>query len=522
MGILTKIGAVLLKVKGAVLATTATKIATVTVAAAVVVGGTVGAVQAEVFASPEKKVEKALESLTENEESVLSALFGIREFFGDIVKKGADASVEVKLEDVPLDELGLSGISIPNIGIGFSCRYDAKKEQAEMTAGAKVADTTLLSANLYADKEKLMVSVPQLFAGHIGANYADAEFAEQFKNSELAAMLGEEITAMAERFVAELDKEISKEEIGDAVELLAALKKSKDELFESMEAEKDGEAIVQVQGEEVTCKVYKATFGPEEVKAFLQVLIDEAMAMYEETLTNETENQDAAVLEEIAAYKEELLAQAEELKSVIQEEIAETKLYIYLNGKRLVMADVEVCLKEQALNLNALFGMEGNRYDNMKLTLSVIMEDGVPETLFELVHETKNEETLSSCWRVLVEEEEVFKTEFSYEKEFGDFTFAILIPEEYFAFSVEGVLTVPVKGKEFVFELNDISVTEFDEKISLGFKTKLHCKVFEGEITAPEEMKWNVATMGATEWTDISSEISKNIYSLIMKLMFSN
>ena len=363
----------------------------------------------------------------------------------------------------------------------------------------------------FADKEKLRASVPQLFAGHIGANYADSKFAEQFKNSELAAMLGEEVTALVEGFVAELDKEISKENIGEAVEFLAALKKSKDELFESMEAEKDGEATVQVQGEEVTCKVYKATFGPEEVKAFLQVLIDEAMAMYEEALTNGTENQDAAVLEEIAAYKEELLAQVEELKSVIQEEIADTTLHVYLNGKRLVMVDVEVELKECAWNLNVLFGMEGNRYDNMDMTLFVIREDGVPETLFELIHETKNEATLSSCWMVLVEEEEVFKTEFSYEKEFGDFTFAILLPEEYLAFSVEGVLTVPVKGKEFVFELNDISVTEFDEKMSLGFKTKWHCKVFEGEITAPEELKWNVATMGATEWNDISSEISKNI-----------
>lgn len=523
MGFFANIGAVLLKIKGAVMATTATKVATVAVATVIVIGGTAAAVQTEVFASPEKKVEHALESLTENEEGAFGALLGIRDFFGKVARKGMDAGLEVKLQDVPMDALGLSGISIPNIGMEFAYRFDAKKEQSEMVAGAKVANTTLLSATVYTDKEKLMASVPQLFEGYIGANYADSEFLEQLKNSELATMLGEEFTAALETFSESMQNpENQKETLEQIADYLVTLKKSKKELFAAMEAEADGEAKVLVNGETVACKVYKATFGPAEVEAFVNVLIDETVALFDSYMQENSESTGAEAVEERNAQMDAMLQELEAFQEELKGEITETALEIYLKGKRLVMADLTVKLKENSVNLNVLFGTEGNRYDNMHLSVDVT-EDGATACIFELVHETKDtEELFSSEWNVLVEEEEVFGCVFQYEKTEGDFSIRVLLPMEEFELALEGVLTIPDKGKELAFELNDIRFTEYGETVSLGLQTEVCLKVFDGEITEPEEMKWNVATMGATEWNDITSEVTSNVYSLVMKLLFGN
>lgn len=523
MGFFSGVGAVLLKIKGAVMATTTTKVATVAVAATVVVAGTVGAVQTEVFASPEKKVENALESLTENEESAWSALLGLRELFEAISKEGAEVGFDVKLEDVPLDELGLSGISLPNIGVGVTYRFDVKKEQTELAVGAKVAETTLLSANIYADKEKAMLSVPQLFTGYIGANYAESGFMEQLKNSELATMLGEEFTAVLEAFPESMEKsEHSEENVKMAVEYLAALKKSKDELFASMEASKDGEAAVLVNGEEVLCKVYKATFGPAEVEAYIHALIDETLAVYNEYMEENAESMGAAVTEELNMQMDQILLRVETFQEDLKGQITETTLHIYMKGKRLVMADVNFVLKEGTLNLNVLFGTEGNRYDNMHLTIDAIVA-GETENLLELIHVTEDTQgTFSSEWTLIAQEDEVFGMAFSYEKTEGDFLFSVLLPTEEFMFNLNGVLTIPNKGRELAFELNKISFSEYGEEVSLGVKTEVYLKVFEGEISEPEEMKWDVVTMGTTEWNDITSEVTSNIYRLMMKLLFSN
>ena len=520
MGWFANVGTVLLKIKGAVMATTATKVATAVVAATIVVGGTVGAVQTEVFASPEKKVENALESLVENEEGAFGALLGFRELFKAMLKEGTEAGFDLTLKDVPMDDLGLSGFSLPNMGLGVTYRFDAKKEQTGLLAGVKVADTTLLSASVYADKEKVMASVPQLLDGYIGAYYADSAFGQKLKESELAGMLGEEYTAMLESLTESMNAPKNpKETLKTVVAYLAAVKESKDDLFASMEAERNGEATVLVNGEEVQCKVYKATFGPEEVEAFLTVLIDETVLLYDSYVK---ENMDPALVEELEARKssEEVLEEIKAFKEELKGQIAETTLEIYMNGKRLIMADADFVLKEGTLNLNVMFGAEGNRYDNMHLTLYTIVE-GATETLFELIHKTEDTEvSLFSEWRIISEDREVFRLGFSYLKQAGDFTFSVMLPAEHTEFEVKGVLTVPVKGKELAFELSDISFTEYDEKVSLGFQTEFYLKVLDGEIAEPEEMKWDVVSMTAVEWEKVISEVKSNLYSMAMKLLF--
>lgn len=522
MGLFAKIGAALLKIKGAVMATTATKVATVAIAAVAVVGGTVVVTQADVFASPESKVENALQSLSEKETGAFEELFGWEAFFEDISEKGLDAEFNITFEDIPVDELG---ISIPNIGVGLNCRFDAKASRTEVVAGAKVADTTLLSANIYVDEDKAVASVPELFSGAIGANYADSDFVEQLKNSELVAMLGEEFAAVLEA-VPDTFGEVkdSAETAALVKDYLDALDESKDELLSKMEAEKTGEATVLVNGEEVKCKEYKATFGPEDVEAFLTVLIDETVAFYDAYMEENAENMDPALLEELEARKssEEMLAELEALKEELKGKIGETVLLVYLNGKRLVMADLTFVLDGAKVNLNVLFGMEGNRYDNMHLTLDMTKYEETMQ-LFALTHSTENtDDAFSSEWLVSVEGEETVKLVFNYEKLAGDFLFAVILPDEEVEAAVEGVLTIPKKGKEFVFELDDISITQYGEKVSLGFKTEVSLKVFEGEIAAPEEIRWDVVSMSALEWERLVTEITGNIYSMVMKLMFSN
>lgn len=525
MGFLSSVGAVLLKVKGAVMATTATKVATAVVATTIVVGGAVGVTQTEVFASPEKKVENALESLFENEESAFGELFGWKEFFKSISKKGVEVESGIQLENLPLDALGIDGLTLPKIGLDAGLRFDVKKKQIDARFGAKVADTTLLSAYVYADEERAAAGVPELLEGYIGANYADSEFAQKLKESELAEMLGEEFTIMLETITESLetakDSENSKEMQKELIEYLKALKEKKDELFDSMEAEKADKAKVVVGDETISCQEYKATFGPEEVELFLTALIDETMAYYNTYIEENAAAYDETALEEVRASAEELKEELEEWKELLKDQIAATTLRIYLSGKRLIMADLCVDLKEEvSLNLNALFAPEGNRYDNMDLFLDI---SGYGETvrLFELTHVTENtEESLSSEWALWIEEEETVRLVSMYEKEEGDFYFGILIPDADVEFALEGVLTIPKKGSEFAFELNDIMISEYGDEMHLGFQTDFSVKVLEEEITPPEEFKWDVVAMTAEDWEDLISEVTGNLYSLGMKLLF--
>ncbi|MBE5951431.1 MAG: hypothetical protein E7260_07515 [Lachnospiraceae bacterium] len=525
MGFLSSIGAAFLKAKSAVLATTATKVVTAVVATTIVVGGTIGVAQTEVFASPEKKVENALESLFENEESAFGELFGWKEFFKSISKKGVEVESGIQLEDIPLDALGIDGLTLPKIGLDGTFRFDVKKKQMDVNLGAKVADTTLLSAFVYVDEEKAAASVPELLEGYLGANYADSEFVQKLKESELAEMLGEEFTAILETVSDSLetagDSETSKELEKELLKYLKALKEKKDELFQSMEAEKAGEAKIVVGDETVTCKEYKATFGPEEVETFLSALIDETMTYYNAYIEENAAAYDEAALEEMRASVEEIKEELDAWKEEIKGQIASTTLRIYLNGKRLIMADLCVELKEEvSLNLNALFAPEGNRYDNMDLFLDI---SGYGETvrLFELTHVTENtEESLSSEWALWIEEEETVRLVSTYEKEEGDFYFGILIPDADVEFALEGVLTIPKKGSEFAFELNDIMISEYGDELHLGFQTDFSVKVLEEKITPPEEITWDVVTMTAEDWEDMISEVTGNLYSLAMKLMF--
>ena len=63
MGLFGKLGVIFAKIKGAVLASTATKIATAAVAVTVLGGGAAGLVYADVFTSAEHAVEKATEKM---------------------------------------------------------------------------------------------------------------------------------------------------------------------------------------------------------------------------------------------------------------------------------------------------------------------------------------------------------------------------------------------------------------------------------------------------------------------------
>ena len=521
MSLLSGLGAAFLKVKGVIMATTATKVATVAVAATIVVGGTIGVTQTEVFASPEKKVVKALSSLVETEEGILGREIGWREFFDALSEKGAEGVFQMTLEDVPLDALGLSGIDIPNIGIDAAYRYDAKNSQMDMEVGAQVANTTLLSASLYVDEEKAIAAVPQLFEGFMGANYADSEFLEQFKNSELTTMLGEEFRAEIESLLESVQDEAQIEKMEQLQEeYRVAVTEDIIELLKSMEAEKLEPEEVTVAGETLECKVYEASFGAEDMELFVNSIIDETVAYYETYIEENADSLDEATktaMEEwIAMYQ----AEVEEFQTMVAENEAEIRLKLYMKGKKLIQAVLQGVIEEADVVLTVTFAPEGNRYDNMSVTCGYWYEEKFV-TLIELTHVTdKVENLISSEWKLVVEEEELLNFLCTYETVDGDFYVGLVMPGEDMTLEIEGVLTVPDRGKELAFELDDIRFAEYGESISLGYQTELSLKVLEEKITAPEEIKWDVVAMDAKAWSDLVNEITGNLYSIVMQLMF--
>jgi len=253
---------------------------------------------------------------------------------------------------------------------------------------------------------------------------------------------------------------------------------------------------------------------------FVNSIIDETVAYYETYIEENADSLDEATktaMEEwIATYQ----AEVEEFQTMVAENEAEIRLKLYMKGKKLIQAVLQGVIEEADVVLTVTFAPEGNRYDNMSVTCGYWYEEKFV-TLIELTHVTdKVENLISSEWKLVVEEEELLNFLCTYETVDGDFYVGLVMPGEEMTLEIEGVLTVPDRGKELAFELDDIRFAEYGESISLGYQTELSLKVLEEKITAPEEIKWDVVAMDAKAWSDLVKEITGNLYSIVMQLMF--
>ena len=235
------------------MASTATKIATAAVVLAVVAGGTAGLAYADVFTSPQRAVEKAVAEMEEAGMPAYEEIFGLDALTEALEASGTEVGFSMKLEDIPGDELGFTGMTIPNVGVEAVSRVNPEDVQ-DVSLEFKVADTTLLSGNAYVDKEKVQVAVPQLFSSIWELNYGKEDFLIQLKNSYLMELSGysqEEMDAIFAPLEGENLGSYNEQMAENALELLAAAEK----MQASILYEKGEKQEINHNNETLECKV---------------------------------------------------------------------------------------------------------------------------------------------------------------------------------------------------------------------------------------------------------------------------
>ncbi len=517
MGFLTNVGAFFLKVKGAVMATTATKVATVVVAATVVTGGTVGAVKAEVFASPETIVENSIDVLVEPPASAAEEVFGLKELFETLTDKGMDLGFGVTLADIPLGDLGIGNVTLPDAGLYLNYRMDFDEKNGSGTVDFKVADTSLLSAQVYVSNKQLQVALPKLYKGNLLLNYDSEEFLQNVQNSALYDMLDEETkAALAEAFAsmeqsqkesAEAGKELLKEHGFDFIAKLTAL-------LDGIKAEKAGSGDVTVNGEDIECKIYTATFDAADVEAFLMELLDATEAYVNEIAPAE----DGAVTENpVTDLKNEI--NFAEIQEELKDVLSEVKLTLYRNGKRPIRMEL-VCRTNNNAEaaITAVFAPKGNPFDNMELDVAIVTE-GETEFTCKVQHVTENTaDAFDEKWSYTQDGEELFVLATEYDKNDGDIV-TKLTAEGTDLFEISGVINNLKVGKEISLELTSIKVYSYEGLVDLGLSAEVYLKPLDGKIALAEGENRDVLTMSAKDWSSFVNEVTKNSYKLILSLI---
>ena len=489
------------KIKETIMASTATKIATAAVVVAVVAGGTAGLAYADVFTSPQRAVEKAVAQMEEAGTPAYEEIFGLDALTEALEASGTEVGFSLKLEDISGDELGFTGMTIPNIGVEAVSRVNPDDIQ-DVSLEFKVADTTLLSGSAYVDKEKVQVSVPQLFSSIWELNYGKEDFLTQLKNSYLMELSGysqEEMDAIFAPLEGENLGSYNEEMAESALELLAAAEK----MQASILYEKGEKQEINHNNETLECKVYTAVV-PEEA---LQEMLDTVSLMFLDFMKGVYAGIDATDTTAYEEFEQEYLAEIDKFKNMTME--------YYICNKRIVKQNIFMDMGENKLQAEILYAKEGSPYENM----SVLVDVTTPEETMRVttVVTTEHTEDSYSVRCDITADEEMVSIVFDYEKLDGSFVFRV--GHDSAEVSVSGAFGELEKGKKIGLELEKISVKDGEYSEELEVNASLYVKVLEGEITPLEGETMDLLAMNAQDIQAWTEEVSGNVYQMLFSLM---
>ncbi len=503
MGFFAKVGTVFAKIKAAIMASTATKLATAAAVVAVVGGGTAALAYAGVFTSPNVVVAEAMLSLLTAETSASEELFGLQELTSAMKEQGAEIALGVTLDEFPLGQLsgellpgldlGLGSLAVPDAGLSLKTRYSTEKE-LDAVLHLQVAGTNLLSANAYADSEQVQAAVPKLLESVLVADYGSDTFKEQVKNSYLVEYTGisEETVEELFRFLPEDTEVVDLEEVQQ--DLLELLISCIGENFEEVELKKAGRADVALFGEtEETrnCKVYTAEIYSGYMSSFL----------FEYTLLVKDYVKELAAGYGVTELEVEYLFQKlDRAVHQIRGLLTDVTVTFYVHDKRLIKMDAVWGMERypdepEEGSLSVLFAAEGNPFETMSVSLVLPIHAGdnkleyLPETIvLDYAVSTQNtKDTLEQEWTLIYNGIPV-EMSFAYEKLDGEFEWRAAMQDK--SLEISGAVGRLEKGTKIGIELEKITVIHGDYRETLGLEAEFSLAVLEeGTELVPLEGK---------------------------------
>ena len=544
MGFLTKLAAVFGKVKAAVMATTATKIVTATVAVAAVTGGTVGMVQADVFTSPEAAVEEALVAMSETEPPAYEEVFGLTALLAAMQESGVEAGVSLDLKDVDASELGLGDITLPSVGFDVKYRGDFANKAHDALVDLKVANTTILSANAYADDKQVQIAVPKLFEAVLGVNYGDSDFLTKLKESyllEMAEIAPEDLDALVNGPLSGMDMTAILEATKELQEKMLSLQTAS---FEELEYEKAGKEEIEAYNDEtVKCKVYTADIPKEYIEKQIDVMADEMLNYLHAFF-------DAVGLEEMGLDMSEYDEMFAELDTTLDTELDKffapmenIRMTYYIYKDRIVKLKITWTLGEATAEgentdtaptedvtaeaeseavaqeglLEIIYPMEGCITDNFEYYMVLPIEGEETQEMHYVFSTTNTEEVYETGYTATLGEGQEVMLKFTYEKLGGDFDVLVSVTDEEVDLDIEltGAIGELEPGKSIGFELDTLKMVAGDvnEELEIGFS--MYAKVLDGTIAPLSQETTDVLTMSENDWTNLVMEAVFSVYSMI-------
>ena len=487
------------KVKNLIMASTGAKIAAGAVVA-VVLGGT-GLVLANTVGSPENVLGAAVVKTFTKDTPAYEEVFGLLELGTAMEEKGGETSADVTVKDIPLDSLGLGGMSLPSLGVSVEAKQNAEGA-ANVTLTIKVADAPLASVNTYTDEEHLQLSVPELFQTVITFPYGDENLKEKMKDSYLMDLLeftDEDVEMLADSLSGNAET-VSEEEMEQ--EMAKILMECYETHLADTKVEKLDKAKVSVGEEELKCKVFEIRMDAQNVNGFIKDVTTRTMNYLQETALQSV----AGMAAEDYAVLEEAL---EEFDPALQGEVV---IKCYVAKGRLVDTVLNLTAATgEPCSLEVKFAPEGYAFGNMYLSLQA------PDDVFvELEINTENtKETYTTEWKMSADEEPI-SFAFTYDKTAGDF--AMIMAVEETEMEISGIIKELEKGSVLDAAVETFSLTDGDTTTSQGVDAAFRIAATDTEVLPLSGTQTDLLSMTEEEFGAFAEEITTNLTSKAFQL----
>lgn len=510
------------KIKNGIMSSAASKIATVAAAVVLVGGGVAGLAFAGVLTGAEAKVGVAAVNTFCGQSSSRNEIFGLEELVLALQEQEAEISAEVSLDAISLDELGLSGITLPNAGAHIVARTNTEDEW-NAVLDIKVANTTLLTGNAYLNKEQLQVSVPKLSASVLALNYSGAEIESQMKSSYAATYLGlteKQIETIVDYLPRQTTK-VTKEEIQK--KLMEILTTAYEDNLADTEFKKAGKEEIQDNNLVQKCKVYTAEMDARYFTEFLYEVTLRTKEYCKELCA--AQGIDESVAEKVFNPIDNAVHQ---LKFAMLDTVTWT-FYVYED--RLVricgnwtidwVDEVGSCTRPGGMQL--VLAPTGNPFENMSFSIDTpIHYDNslkkVPQVIdLYYIVETENTEDTYTETHYVDNAGEVYRVRFDYEKLAGDFVLEASGQGRKLA--LEGVVDELEKGSKIGLEVDGYTYVEGDYTEEQVLNVNVSLKVSETEVAPLGGTQQDVLQMTEADFKALEEEISKNLTWMLFSMM---
>ena len=490
------------KIKGAIMASTATKVATVAVAVVVLGGGAVGLAYAGVFTSAEDAMERAYQTMQEAEPPVYEEVFGWNALRTAMEEQGCETGTEIMLEELDASSLGLTGMKFPNVGATVVSRTD-KDAKTSLDLGLKMAGTTLLSGSIYADEAQIQATVPRLFSSVLTLNCGSEHFKEDVQNSYLVDLLGidkEELEKVLEPVPEDFNVVRFLKEHGENIQKLLGVYVT---LSQGTEYEKAGKQEIIIADEPVKCKVYTAMVSDEAVAEAVEVvlpIVNEYMRGFYTGLSPE----EAVLLGTYEAFESVYIDYYKNIREL------QATIYVYEN--RIAKQEITFTVEDENGCLDIWYALSGNPYETMEFSLELPVPER--EALAVTCDITTNmlEDVFSTALVMTVDGVEM-SMDMTYETLSGEFE--VCGETEPYSMTLIGVVDELEKGKKIGLELEQIVVKAEDESETLPLDITLYLKVLEESVMPLSGEQKDVLKMTEEDFTALGEEITGNIYEII-------